>query len=111
MTSTNGYDTNLVNTWLIWYRNSIRGNTFALLVLYRTQKGFTNIYRISGLLWMSTQITITELLVQRVVWIRARIIRVIRIKSVNELLNLIRIPFPRTHLRNIVTVPRKEQHD
>ena len=33
-----------------------------------------------------------------------RIIWVIRIKRINELLNLIRISFPRTHLRKIVTV-------
>lgn len=49
---------------------------------------------------MSIQITITELLVQRVVRVRARIIWVIRVKSVNELLNLIRIPFPPTPLKD-----------
>src|SRR6266849_1904994 len=108
MVSTQQMDT--LNTWL-WYRNPICGNTSVLLIFDCTQKSFTNIDCISALLWMSTQITSTELLVQRVVRIRARIIRVIRIKSFNELLNLIRIPFPRTHLTNIVMVSTKGKRD
>ena len=65
-----------------------------MLILDRTKRSFTNIYRIS---WMSTHTAITELFVQRVFGIRAR---VIRIKRINELLNLIRIFFPCTNLKN-----------
>ena len=86
---------------------SIRRITSALLVLDRTQKGFINIERISGFLWMNTQITITELLVQRVIRIWARVIRVIRIKGFNELLNIIQFPFSCTHLRKMITAPTK----
>ena len=79
-----------------------------LLVLDCMQKNFTDIF---WLLWMSNQITITELIVQRVVRILARVIQAICIKSLNKLLNLIQIPLPCMHLRNIVTVPTKEEHN
>ena len=60
---------------------------------------------------MSTQIAITEFLVQRIVRICARIIWVVRKKSISESLDLVRILVPRTHLWNIVTALTEEEHD